>query len=91
MLEMLHDVVSQSSVCVHGLQAVQDKVSENSALLKELWEGQRIVKELQHSLQREKHHSHTLQQEYDLLKHQVCPCLSSHLPNAPLHWHSSPD
>ena len=58
-----------SVVC--WLQSVQDKVSENSALLKELWEGQRIIKELQHNLQREKHHSHTLQQEYDLLKHQV--------------------
>lgn len=63
------------SMILPGLQAVQDKVAENSALLKEVWEGQRMIKQLQHALTRQKHHSHTLQQEYDLLRHQVSPNL----------------
>ena len=50
---------------------MKDKVLENSALLKELWEGKRTVKDLQHTLQREREHAKSVQLEYDEFRHQV--------------------
>ena len=53
------------------MQAVHDKVMENSALLKELWEGRRQYKELHLTLQREREQAKTLQLEYDQFRHQA--------------------
>ena len=53
------------------MQAVHDKVVENSALLKELWEGRRQHKELHLTLQREREQAKALQLEYDQFRHQV--------------------
>lgn len=53
------------------MQAVHDKVVENSALLKELWEGRRQHKELQLSLQRERDQAKAVQLEYAHFRHQV--------------------
>lgn len=53
------------------VQAVHDKVMENSALLKELWEGRRQYKEVQLSLQREREQAKAVQLEYAHFRHQV--------------------
>ena len=53
------------------MQAVHDKVMENSALLKELWEGRRQYKDLQLSLQRERDQAKAVQLEYAQFRHQV--------------------
>ena len=53
---------------------MHDKVVENSALLKELWEGRRQQKELQLTLQREREQAKALQLEYDQFRHQVTAC-----------------
>ncbi|KAL3160819.1 WD repeat-containing protein 49 [Trebouxia sp. C0009 RCD-2024] len=52
-------------------QAVHDKVMENSALLKELWEGRRQYKEVQLSLQREREQAKAVQLEYAHFRHQM--------------------
>ena len=53
------------------MQAVHDKVMENSALLKELWEGRRHYKDLHLTLQREREQAKAMQLEYDQFRHQV--------------------
>jgi len=55
------------------VQTVRDKVLENSALLKELWEGKRAVKELQLTLEREREQALAVQLEYEQFRHQVMP------------------
>ena len=57
------------------MQTVRDKVVENAALLKELWEGRRTVKELQHSQQRLRDQIKALQLEYDQFRLQVGVCV----------------
>ena len=59
------------------MQAVHDKVMENSALLKELWEGRRQYKVLHLTLQREREQAKAVQLEYDQFRHQVTQ--TSHL------------
>ena len=54
---------------------------ENSALLKELWEGRRHHQELTLTLQRERQQAKALQLEYDQFRHQVKPFLI--LPSRP--------
>ena len=61
------------------MQAVHDKVMENSALLKELWEGRRQQKELPLALHRQKEHTTAMQQEYDHFRHQVSPLVPAGL------------
>ena len=80
-----------------AVQAVHDKVMENSVLLKELWEGRRHHQELTLTLQRERHQTKALQLEYDQFRHQVelpsspplpsCPCTPPLLanPKPPMH------
>ena len=53
------------------VQTVRDKVLENAALLKELWEERRSLKQVQNSLQRERDQAKALQLEYDQFRHQV--------------------
>ena len=60
------------------MQAVHDKVMENSALLKELWEGRRQYKQLHLTLQREREQAKALQLEYDQFRHQASHPFPTH-------------
>lgn len=73
LMQQLTACVTDTKDLLCDMQTVTDMVQENSALLKELWEGRRAVKELQTFLQREREQAKAVQLEYDQFRHQVMP------------------